>query len=40
MTECEGDVYCVVESVMQTLKRHEQGGRPDDDQTLLALQVV
>ncbi|MHC4958487.1 MAG: PP2C family protein-serine/threonine phosphatase [Planctomycetota bacterium] len=40
MSDCEGDVYCVVESVMQILKRHEQGGRPDDDQTLLALQIV
>jgi len=40
MTDCGGDVFCVVESVMQILKRHEQGGRPDDDQTLLALQIV
>jgi serine phosphatase RsbU (regulator of sigma subunit) len=40
MTDCGGDVYCVVESVMQILKRHEQGGRPEDHQTLLALQIV
>ncbi|MCZ6691876.1 MAG: PP2C family protein-serine/threonine phosphatase [Planctomycetota bacterium] len=40
MEECQGDVYCVVESVMEILKKHERGGRPQDDQTLLAMQLV
>ena len=40
MQDCKGDVFCVVESVMRILKKHESGGRPQDDQTLLALQVV
>ncbi len=40
LTECTGEPVCVMGSVMAAVREHENGVRPADDQTLLAMKVV
>ncbi|MCC6581052.1 MAG: SpoIIE family protein phosphatase [Phycisphaeraceae bacterium] len=38
--QCDGDPGCTVSTIFQSLRNHEHGARPADDQTLLAMQVM
>ena len=37
--ECSGEPACVVKSITESLKEHEAGERPSDDQTIVAVKV-
>ncbi|MEM7227363.1 MAG: PP2C family protein-serine/threonine phosphatase [Planctomycetota bacterium] len=39
LTKCTGEPDCVMNSIMNALREHEEGVRPGDDQTLLAMKV-
>lgn len=39
LTECTGEPQCAISHITTTLKAHESGGRPRDDQTLIVLRV-
>lgn len=36
---CSGEADCAVDTVMQHVRKHEAGGRPQDDQTLVVMRV-
>tara|TARA_R110002111_G_scaffold20477_1_gene48827 strand:- start:1091 stop:2419 length:1329 start_codon:yes stop_codon:yes gene_type:complete len=36
---CSGEAGCAVDTVMQHVRKHEAGGRPQDDQTLVVMRV-
>jgi phosphoserine phosphatase RsbU/P len=40
LRECSGEADCAVETVMQHVRNHEAGGRPEDDQTLVVMRVM
>lgn len=37
--QCDGDAQCAVNTIRNSVRFHERGGRPQDDQTLLVLRV-
>ncbi len=39
MLECDGEAECAVETILQHVRKHEAGGRPQDDQTLVVMRV-
>jgi sigma-B regulation protein RsbU (phosphoserine phosphatase) len=39
LTDCDGDVECVVKRVQQAVREHEGGEVPNDDRTILVMQV-
>jgi len=40
LTTCSGDPQCVIDHVVSSLRKHEAGLQPGDDQTLLVFKVV
>lgn len=40
LVDCSGEPDCVVGSIMNALRQHEGGVRPNDDQTIVAIQVT
>ncbi len=40
LRRCSGEASCLVSTLTNALKSFEQGGRPHDDQTLIAIEVV
>ncbi len=36
---CSGEAECAVDTVMEHVRKHEAGGRPQDDQTLVVMKV-
>lgn len=39
LRECSGEAECAVDTIMQHVRRHEAGSRPQDDQTLVVMKV-
>jgi phosphoserine phosphatase RsbU/P len=39
LRHCSGEAHCAVETVMEHVRKHEAGGRPQDDQTLVVMRV-
>jgi serine phosphatase RsbU (regulator of sigma subunit) len=39
LRECSGEADCAVDTVMDHVRQHEAGGRPQDDQTLVVMRV-
>ena len=39
LAHCSGDAQCTVDTIMDRVRRHAAGGRPQDDQTLLAMHI-
>ncbi|MEE9211675.1 MAG: PP2C family protein-serine/threonine phosphatase [Phycisphaeraceae bacterium] len=39
VADCSGDPGCIVSSITDALKLHQGGEQPDDDQTIVAMQV-
>ena len=39
LTECTGEPDCVINHITDTLKEHEKGVRPNDDQTIVVMRV-
>ena len=37
---CSGEADCAVDTVMKHVRKHEAGGRPQDDQTLVVMRVM
>lgn len=37
--QCEGDAQCAVNTIRNSVRFHERGGRPQDDQTVLIMRV-
>ena len=40
LTKCSGEAQCAVETIQRTVRDHEAGRRPGDDQTVVAFQAV
>jgi len=40
LRECSGEADCAVDTIMKHVRRHEAGGRPQDDQTLVVMRVI
>ena len=39
LDRCSGEPACVMNSITTALREHEAGGRPADDQTIVAIKV-
>lgn len=40
LRECSGEADCTADTIMQHVRRHEAGVRPQDDQTLVVMRVL
>ena len=40
LTECTGEPECAITHITETLKKHEDEVRPDDDQTIVVMRVI
>ncbi len=40
LCDCSGEADCAVDTVMQHVRKHEAGERPQDDQTLVVMRVL
>ena len=39
IASCTGEPDCIVATIVQSVRDHQGGARPNDDQTIVALQV-
>jgi len=39
MRHCSGEAQCAVDTIMESVRKHEAGSRPQDDQTLVVMKI-